>query len=227
MHILRKHIQRSLPELIADIQRAISTREQELAKLGPSRSTLLQQRGFLLNISSAFDNIVQQAVNGMYRDEFFGSLNANNTPTDNNKLLRAAIRQLNDFFVEAMNIRGKRRTISTPSLFALELRFPEPVFDRENPYMVGWSPEYIECSKWEAEMRDLAGRNRGIELPGTANQILVGSMFRDQSGPWEQVAKDHLLRAWDSVRCFAYALLHHLTDEHSASLLATSVLEPS
>ncbi|KAL2808434.1 P-loop containing nucleoside triphosphate hydrolase protein [Aspergillus granulosus] len=220
-NILLKHIQRNLPDLISDIERKISDREQHLSKLGSPRSTLPQQRGFLLNISSAFERITTHALNGIYADEFFGGMSESKSANDNNRLFRATIRRLNDFFSEAMTLRGSRRTIvETQGLLTAP-----PVPSVGNPYMVGWTPDNILRAKLEEEFSELARRNRGVELPGAANQLLVGSLFRDQSKPWEEVARDHLIKTWDSARYFVYELLQHLTDEHTSSLLAGSVLE--
>ncbi|KAL2831878.1 P-loop containing nucleoside triphosphate hydrolase protein [Aspergillus pseudoustus] len=217
--ILLKHIQQNLPELIADMKKKIADREERISKLGSPRSTLQQQRGFLLNISSAFERIVGQALNGMYADEFFGGL-GDQHDQDNSRLLRAAIRQLNEFFAEAMTIRGGRRAIvgaSGPGIL-----WPST---KDNPYMADWAPQLVSREKLEAEATELARRNRGIELPGSANQLLVGNLFRDQSKPWEVLGRDHLLKAWDSVRYFVFLLLQHLTDEHTSALLAGSVIE--
>ncbi|KAL4915998.1 P-loop containing nucleoside triphosphate hydrolase protein, partial [Aspergillus aurantiobrunneus] len=215
--ILLKHIQNNIPGLIADIHQNIADRKERLAKLGPSRSTLQQQRGFLLDIGSNFERITDQALNGMYADKFFNGLEGRTT--DTNRLLRATIRQLNEFFAQAMTVRGCRRTI-------FEGSHPVPQTPG-NPYLDGWTPEYIARGTLEAETSELARQNRGIELPGNSNQLLVGRLFRDQSQPWEELARSHLLKAWDAVRYFAFQVLQHLTDDHTSSLLGISVLEPS
>ncbi|KAL3462370.1 dynamin family protein [Aspergillus heterothallicus] len=217
--ILFDHIRRSLPDLMREIQQKISDREQKLSKLGPLRATVAQQRGFLLNISSAFERITGQALNGMYADEFFGGLTAKRTADSDARLLRASIRRLNDFFAEAMACRGDQRIIGEQGSRVI------PSSTGLNPYMEGWAPRYITRSELETELIELARRNRGIELPGTANQLLVGSLFRDQSGPWEHLAKEHLVKAWEAARYFVYALLRHLTDENTVTLLAGSLLE--
>ncbi|KAL4952513.1 P-loop containing nucleoside triphosphate hydrolase protein [Aspergillus filifer] len=217
--ILLNHIQRNLPDLIADIQSKISDREQALSKLGGPRVTLQQQRGFLLGISSAFERICGQALNGMYADQFFSEAGQEKS----NRLLRAEIRQLNEFFAEAMTLQGERRKIvaSVPGITGAPREG-----DPENPYLGVGTTKYVTRRDLEAESSKLARQNRGIELPGSANQLLVGNLFRDQAAPWEGMAKKHLVRAWDAVRYFVYLLLGHLTDEHTTSLLASRVLEP-
>ncbi|KAL4938067.1 hypothetical protein BDV06DRAFT_201790 [Aspergillus oleicola] len=217
--ILLNHIQRNLPDLIADIQKKISDREQALSKLGGPRGTLQQQRGFLLSISSAFERISGQALNGMYADQFFGEAGEDK----NNRLLRAVVRQLNEFFAEAMTLQGERRKI-VESIPGSTGRPCED--DSDNPYLRVGATKYVTRRELEADSSKLARQNRGVELPGSANQLLVGNLFRDQATPWEGLARKHLLKAWDTVRYFVYLLLKHLTDEHTSSLLAGSVLEP-
>jgi GTPase SAR1 family protein len=219
--ILLKLIRRNLPGLITEIQDKVADRQQRLPKLGPPRSTLQQQRGYLLNISSNFERITVQALNGMYADEFFGGLDGTGTIEDFRRL-RAVIRQLNEYFADAMAIRGCRRKIvdrgPLPSIDDLQVSF-------RKPYMDDWKPEYVERSSIEAEVSKQARNNRGIELPGNANQLLVGSLFRDQSKPWESLAKEHLMKAWESARYFALLVLQYITDDHTYSLLVGSIID--
>jgi hypothetical protein len=219
--ILLQHVQRNLPGLIADIQDKISDRQQRLSKLGSARSTLQQQRGYLLNISSSFERITSQALNGMYADEFFGGFGDNTQGSQDFRRLRAVVRELNEFFAEAMDLRGCRRIIMDclPSE-------PDVRKERREPYMKDWSPEYVTRQELEKEISDQARKYRGIELPGNANQLLVGSLFRDQSKPWEDVAHLHLMHVWESVKYFVCLLLHSLSDEHTYSLLLGTVLAP-
>ena len=221
--ILLKHIHGNLPGLIADIQEKVSGCEQKLSKLGVARSTLQQQRGFLLNISSNFERITGQALNGVYTDEFFGGLD-DTTSAQDFRRLRAVIRQLNEFFADAMAIRGSRRKILEPNGNVLGALGPSSVLKK--PYMDDWKPELVFRDVLEKEVSEQARKSRGIELPGSANQLLVGSLFRDQSKPWEGLAKEHLMKAWESARYFVLLVIQHLTDEHTYSLLAASFIEP-
>ncbi|KAF7593738.1 hypothetical protein BBP40_010913 [Aspergillus hancockii] len=218
--VLLRHVQRSLPGLIEDIREKIADRQQSLLKLGSTRSTLQQQRGYLLSISSSFERITSQALNGMYADEFFGGFGEDTQGSQDFRRLRAVIRELNECFADAMDLRGCRRTIKDSSQnYDLEK-------ERCKPYMENWSPEYVTRQALEQEISDQARKNRGIELPGNANQLLVGSLFRDQSKPWEEIAHLHLMNAWESVKYFVCLLLHNLTDEHTYSLIVGTVLAP-
>ncbi|CRL28200.1 Interferon-induced Mx protein [Penicillium camemberti] len=217
--ILLKHIQRNLPGLIVDIHEKVLDRQSRLSKLGPPRGTLQQQKGFLLNISSNFERITAQALDGMYTDDFFGGLDNEIGPFDQDpRRLRAVIRELNEYFADAMNNIGCGQLIGPFNASMV------PVIG--NPYTHIRAPEIRRRSDIEHEVSIQARQNRGIELPGSANQLLVGKLFREQSKPWEEIAREHLTKSWDSVRDFISLLLQHLANDHTYNLILGNILDP-
>ncbi|KAE8397593.1 P-loop containing nucleoside triphosphate hydrolase protein [Aspergillus pseudonomiae] len=219
--VLLQHIRRNLPGLITEIQDKIADHQQRLARLGPARSTLQQQRGFLLAISSGFERITRQALSGMYADEFFTELGDDTQDSQDFRRLRAVIRELNECFAHAMNIRGSRRILVDMLKQNYDLQL-----EKDKMYMEDWSPEYVTREALEEEIGGQARKNRGMELPGSANQLLVGSLFRDQSKPWEGIARVHLLHTWESVKYFVLLLLRHLADEPTYTRLVETVFAP-
>ncbi|CAI7649160.1 unnamed protein product [Penicillium crustosum] len=217
--ILLKHIQRNLPGLIVEIHEKVLDRQSRLSKLGPPRGTLQQQKGFLLNISSNFERITAQALDGMYTDDFFGGLDNETWPLDQDlRRLRAVIRELNEYFADAMYTIGCSQLIGK---FNLEM-----VSEIGNPYTHIRTPDLRPRSDIEHEVSIQARQNRGIELPGSANQLLVGKLFREQSKPWEEIAREHLTKSWDAVRDFISLLLQHLANDHTYNLLLGNILDP-
>ncbi|KAJ5899484.1 hypothetical protein N7495_004228 [Penicillium taxi] len=218
--VLLKHVQHNLPGLIAEINERVLDRQSRLAKLGPPRCTLQQQKGFLLDISSNFERITTQALNGMYDDDFFGEIDNRTEPLHQDlRRLRAIIRELNEYFVDAMETVGCSQFIAEQNAF-----LPQPIL--ENPYSHINRPKYRTRPDVESDFSIQARQNRGIELPGSANQLLVGKLFREQSKPWEKIAREHLTNCWDSVRDFIGLLLQHLANKHTYSLLMTDFLDP-
>ncbi|KAJ5952867.1 uncharacterized protein N7479_011280 [Penicillium vulpinum] len=218
--ILLKHIQRNLPGLIVDINEKVLDRQSRLTKLGQSRGTLQQQKGFLLNISSNFERITAEALNGMYTDDFFGGLGDDTGPIDQDfRRLRAIIRELNEYFADAMDTIGCSQFI-----YLNNDTFPRPVLG--NPYSNIRKPEYRARADVESDVGIHARQNRGVELPGSANQLLVGKLFREQSKPWEEIAREHLIKSWDTVRDFVGTLLQYLANDHTCNLLLGDVLDP-
>ncbi|KAJ5994698.1 hypothetical protein N7481_001675 [Penicillium waksmanii] len=218
--ILLKHIRRSLPELIAEIEKKLLNRHTRLTKMGAPRSTLQQQKGYLLALSSNFERITNQALDGMYKDVFFGELGDFNLfATAETRRLRATVRQLNEYFAEVMEVYGcKTRIIGVNegniALFS------------SNPYAHIRTPPTKARQDVEKELDRQARQSRGLELPGSANQLLVGSLFRDQSQPWEEIARFHFVRTWEAVDNFVNMVLQHLTDEHTYQQLMGAILAP-
>ncbi|KAJ5095617.1 Dynamin GTPase [Penicillium alfredii] len=223
--ILLGHVRRNLPGLTADIHEKILRAEQALAKMGPPREALKDQRQFLLDISIDFEGITYQALNGWY-DEKSPFLGLNDQEKSERVFpfgrLRADIRDMNDCFTGAMCIRGSRRTIHEGQSPPTE----DVKQERYNPYMDDWTPQYISLQSLEEEMKVCARDHRGVELPGNANQLAVKILFQDQSEPWEKIARAHLSKAWDMVARFVQQLLHYLTDDHTYRLLMARLVSP-
>ncbi|CAG8028979.1 unnamed protein product [Penicillium salamii] len=222
--ILLHHIRRDLPDLIADIQQKISHNEEKVEKMGAPRVTIQDQRQYLIEISSRFARITNQALNGSYVDEFFGG-HKEGTDDSNFHLrrLRAAMREIAESFEEAMSLRGARRMIEYRGV---KLPFLDKRLENSKLYMEDWTPVYVSQDALAEELQGQARQSRGIELPGSANSLLVGSLFRDQCQPWERIAKSHVLQAWELVDNFVQLVLQHLTNDHTRSLLTRYVFGP-
>jgi hypothetical protein len=133
--------------------------------------------------------------------------------------LRATVRQLNEYFAEAMETYGCKIRIIGVNEGNIPLFSP-------NPYAQIRCPPTKNRQDVEKEVDRQARQNLGIELPGNANQLLVGSLFRDQSQPWEEIARSHLVRTWEAVDTFVTLVLQHLTDEHTYQQLVGTILAP-
>ncbi|KAI9925789.1 hypothetical protein MW887_005595 [Aspergillus wentii] len=225
-NILQEHIKRNMPDLVADIEEKISCRQKRLVKLGEERGTVQKERSYLLRIGNNFERTVSNALNGLYTGEFFGGLDPVSLQHDPRRL-RAVVRELNDQFADTMHLRGCRRRIVG---LDEELEDQSPTRKRQKSYVQGSDesgPILVSKTELEQEIEEKIHENRGIELPGNANQLLVGDLFRDQSKPWEKLAKGHIMAVWESVRCFVGLLLHHLSDDHTCPKLMGTVLDPA
>ncbi|KAJ6110296.1 Dynamin GTPase [Penicillium sp. IBT 16267x] len=92
--------------------------------------------------------------------------------------------------------------------------------------MGDWTPNYVCPEDLENEVKNLARENRGLELPGSPNQLLVGILFRHQCEPWEDIAKSHIMNSWDSVKFFIQLVLRDITDDHTRPLLMRHLISP-
>lgn len=218
--LLAEHTLRLMPAMTADVEQMITDREQQLIKLKPERKGLRSQRGYLLEISSKLQHITEQALGGVYTDDFFGSYGENTNSALKFRGLRAVIRELNESFAEAMNIRGCRRIIGYPGCPS------STQTDRFNPYMAGWTPKRVDFVTLQNEISEQAGHSRGTELPGAVNQFVVGSLFRDQAEPWKELAATHLNNAWAAANYFICQAVRHLTDEQTYSRIVEAYVHP-
>jgi hypothetical protein len=215
-------IKQFIPDMAGNIEKMISEKKAQLEKLGPSRATIQEKRAYLLGVSSKCERIMAQALNGMYSDDFFTSEAASGA--HDFRKLRSVIRDLNEDFAEAMELRGAHRII-TDSDTGLQ---PKESFKKEaNPYLDGCEPVYITRKAFEAEVAEQARRSRGLEIPGQVNQRLVESLFRIHSKPWEEIARRHVMTVWEVVEHFVHLLFEYLTDDEIFSALSRAILDPA
>jgi GTPase SAR1 family protein len=88
--VLFEQIQKTLPKLLEDIENRIRATKAARDRLGPSRSTTLQQRNYLIKISQSFYAICLGAIGGYYEHEFFKG--------DSNKSKRLCANLMNKHF---------------------------------------------------------------------------------------------------------------------------------
>lgn len=194
-NVLKDQILRQLPGLLQDVETGISTCERQLERLGTPRTTLEDQRRYLLRASRDFSVLMKAAVDGFYNDPFFGSAK---TAAGYSRRLRAVVQNTLTDFEEDMRLKGQNRIIVESPLFSHASKAGE--ISR---------PDYI------GEVKDLMRRSRGCELPGTFNPLIIGELFTEQCQPWKDIAtgaKDAILGA---VYRAIEAILEHTTAEET------------
>jgi hypothetical protein len=92
------NMQRTLPEIFLEIQDEQQICDAELAKLGPTRTTSMDQRHFLLTIHARFKALVDEGFEGRYKSEYF--------QTGERRRLRNMVRLLSNDFAIAMPEHG-------------------------------------------------------------------------------------------------------------------------
>lgn len=218
--VLFEHIRESLPGLIRDIENNLSGREEELKRLGKSRSTPEEMRSFLLGIAEDFQRLARDAVEGRYGDRFFGDLSADD------RKLRAQLRQLNRAFDAAMLKKGATYDIDWVAegdpyeneddedvpvhlqslIGAYQEKFPDPLS--------------ITSSALTRELENLASLNQGKELPGTPNAELALQFFKKQARPWRQIAEFHLFQVQEVSKAFVDYLFGSVIGANSDTIEA-------
>lgn len=183
--VLLDQIKAELPDLVLEIENNLEDCETKLAKLGTKRTTIEEQRFFLLKIGQSFQALAKAAVGGAYDDAFFGD---SSSDLDYSKRLRAVVQNLNLDFADTMRESGQHRQIC-------EERTRENEEDLEEG-------RAITRADFEAEILLQLKSSRGRELPGMFNPMIVGEIFRQQSRPWGEIASDHAHGVWEAVKTF-------------------------
>ncbi|KAH6665836.1 P-loop containing nucleoside triphosphate hydrolase protein [Plectosphaerella plurivora] len=167
--VLKEQIVTQLPSLIGDIEVGIAECQEELEKLGSPRTTPGEQRQYLYNFSSRFRSLITKSIDGIYHEKFFGV-----AATDEHaeKRIRARIQEAIETFSQTMEANGEENVI-------VEVESSDDLKPRE-----------IERSVYLAHVKNTMKRNRGCELPGTFNPMIISELFRDQAQPWPDLVRN-------------------------------------
>ncbi|OQE24082.1 hypothetical protein PENFLA_c010G03015 [Penicillium flavigenum] len=219
--LLVNHVQRSLSKLVSEINQRTQKIQSSMAKLRTPRETIHQQKALLFNLGSDFHRITEQALTGMYFDDFFATRVDDGQPTARDpRRLRALIHALNEDFADIMDIAGCRQFIHGVNNQITSLLNPC------NPYANIRQPDHKSRLEFELDVLELMCRDRGLEFPGNISPLVVANLFRDQSEPWEEIAGAHVKKSWETSREFVSLLLDHLTDEHMSAVIMRTVIQP-
>ncbi|KAL5334289.1 P-loop containing nucleoside triphosphate hydrolase protein [Aspergillus crustosus] len=215
--IMFKHLAENLQELIASTQSRALYWEYKLSRLGGPQPTLQQQRENLTRISEDFERIVSQGLVGKYTDPFFIKYTRATQ-------LRAVLLQYNNLFVEAMRLRGSRRTIyGWTEGFPL---YPSVTQRAQNPYIGDWQGEYIHRDVLEKELQNKARELRLSQSADDIATLLMNRLFTDQIKPWTDLTGSYLTHIWDAALEFVSLVLQYAAGEHTASILISTIVEP-
>lgn len=196
--LLYKHLKKELPHLQAELNAKHAQTVQELGELGEKRSTVSEQKRFLMGISTAYQTIVASAVDGHYEHPFFVAIDTTKGFEDANNMrrLRAAVQHYNLQFASQMRQFGHKFRIPATDDAAgtnSPQDLPEPPLH----------DEYAKASSKQQEMsredavdwvKNLLVKTRGRELPGNFNPLLMSQLFWEQSENWEELALAHIDR---------------------------------
>ena len=183
--VLLDQIKAELPDLVLEIENNLEDCETKLAKLGTKRTTIAEQRFFLLQIGQSFQALAKAAVGGAYDDAFFSD---SSSDLDYSKRLRAVVQNLNLDFADTMRESGQHRQI-----------YEERTRENEEDLEEGRAITRVD---FEAEILLQLKSSRGRELPGMFNPMIVGEIFRQQARPWGKIASDHAHGVWEAVKTF-------------------------
>ena len=218
--VLLEHITRELPALIEYIERGLQDCRTRLSSLGESRTSLKEQRLFLIRTSQRFQSITKAAVDGDYSDSFF-----NHTDEGYSKRLRAVIQNLNTEFSALMTTKGHRLEIMKDNDNKTDL---DESSELKTDFLasMGGEPKKVSWSTYLSMVRSMMRKNRGRELPGTFNPLLISDLFFNQAEPWQQLAQEHVQQTWEASKTTLELALSTIVDEETNAALQAQVVYP-
>ncbi|OIW28338.1 hypothetical protein CONLIGDRAFT_644532 [Coniochaeta ligniaria NRRL 30616] len=237
---LYAHIKKSMPRLVEEIRLQIKSREAQLDRLGPARSSPQELRQYLTTISKKFERLADDAIRGHYMDDFFNGseseASGHLSPDSSERIhkLRALVRDLNMVFYEVMLTKGHSRAIVDPgnTLMDSAKMFKPPQFPKAvQRWLVHYDvpdPQHVPLQELIELIDERATINRGTEFPGSTNDGLAVREFKNQSSKWKDIATSHIDVVTDVSQSFVEGLLTHIigSDSHTYNSIMTDVVYP-
>ncbi|KAK8859764.1 dynamin family protein [Apiospora arundinis] len=201
-HVLRDQIIQQLPSVLSDVNAGVQYCKEKLARLGAARSSVPEQRRYLLRASTEFLNLLKAATDGVYTDVFFAG---SEETTAHATRLRAIVQNTLYEFAQEMHVKGHARTIQDGK--------------------VGNDPRCISRSDYVNDVKVVMKESRGRELPGTYQPLIVAELFSKQCKPWKGLSMDLCDRILASSLTTVSAAIRHIVDENTAESIQQEVKE--
>ncbi|VUC30845.1 unnamed protein product [Clonostachys rosea] len=222
--VLYDHIRKSLPQVIANVEKNLNKRRDELARLGPPRSDTDERRSFLIKIASQFESLAKDGVDGRYDDPFFGDLE------HENHKFRAQLRNFNRAFQHILWTKGSSKMIIPDGESAKAAEEPPEYLQRflqTYPYDFP-DPIVTTESAVHIDLQRKASINQGKEFPGISNKDLAIKLFQEQAKPWKEISRFHLEKVTFVAKAFVDAVFEHIlgppdTNRTTEVILSTCV----
>lgn len=129
--LLLDHIHSELPSLCDEIEKHLKIYERDLKCISDEQSSLRDQIIFLSKFSQIFLGVCKTAVDDLYKDSFFGSVQSN---LKYGKRLRAMIQNVNAAFATQIRLKGHTKEIvatKPQALAATVKKIPQKVTETE------------------------------------------------------------------------------------------------
>ncbi|QSZ36572.1 hypothetical protein DSL72_006452 [Monilinia vaccinii-corymbosi] len=205
--LLFEHIQRELPNLRRELEKGLSVSQEQLEKLGDSRSTTTECKEYLVQLSADFEKLCKASVDGHYEGSYFRGSATSKHGIDSRRT-RALVQVMNKRFSDNFRLKGRKYQISMsediisdgdsdgPAETSLT-----PQADIDDPIVLTRKEAFDWVNKSLKECR-------GMEVYGTYNPTLISQLFWEQSEKWESLASTHLEDISDVCTNFLKVLLH-------------------
>lgn len=224
--LLFEHIKQELPRLREDLEKGLADTKSQIEIMGDCRATPQECKTYLMQLSLDYRDICKAAVGGSYEGEYFEH-NTDQTfsvesPTAVRRL-RAVIQKMNTEFSDTLRTKGYKYHLkfaegsenTEGSAEAAAADIPENGTSPSGPKP--HEPKKLSHPESLHWVREALTRNRGKELTGNFNPLLIGELFWEQSSKWHRFAVNHLEGVARQCSRFVKQLLEQKcpTDVHS------------
>ncbi|KAK8109130.1 dynamin GTPase [Apiospora sp. TS-2023a] len=247
-----------MPALMSDIGRNRSACAEELANLGPPRRTFYEQQFHLLQISQSFQRIAKSAIDGNWNHPFFEVSDetpddfqcriraaVQNISINFSRYLRKfghrreITSREEDSEDEGSEGEGeeegenKEDECEEKEKEKGKEKGAEEEEDKEmgeNEHDMSLLGEWILLTRTEyvEQVKEKMKQLRGCELPGILNPMVVGDLFRQQSAPWEPLARRYTRRTWRICNKFLEEAITYVADDPgTAAAILREIVKPS
>jgi GTPase SAR1 family protein len=206
-HLLFEHVKQELPQLQSDLSQALDDSNTELAALGSPRTNAKDCKEYLTQLSVGFHRVCAAANEGHYEGPSF-RYDTNEVFSAKSRAsvrrLRATIQKMNARFSDVLREEGHSYHIAMSD---------DPRDDIDLSLSVSSpasKPVRLSRSQAHSWVSDVVHRNRGRELPGSFNPLVVGELFWEQSVKWPDLAKAHVEEVAEVCRQFLMGLLEEM-----------------
>ncbi|KAK4112757.1 hypothetical protein N656DRAFT_836798 [Canariomyces notabilis] len=196
--LLLGHIASSLPSLMREISDRFKICKKQLDEFGDPRASLDEQRLYLMQVSQSFHTLVKSSVTGNYIHSFFQDAK---TELGYRQRIRAIVQNLNEDFETEISTQGHFREIVNGPLAGLAGTK---------------APIKIEEETFISQIERLMKKTRGL-----------ADLFKEQSQPWEGIARRHVDKVWKAASNFVELIFEHTADPSTAKSLLHEVCEPA
>ena len=212
-HFWAWKMQMALPDLLLDIQNEQENCETEMARLGTIRKTSEDQRRFLVRVQANFKSLVDEGVEGQYRNNYFEG--------DENRRLRSVMRKLSNDFALAMH--DHRHTHHIVDLMPLRMK-SLTFLDASPVRLCSW----ITAADYVYKIHDtILTTAQGYELPGCYSPNHIGPLFRLHSINWRALTAAYVKKAICYTERFLCDALNSSTEYSNATKIWIGIVKPS
>ncbi|KAF4637861.1 hypothetical protein G7Y89_g215 [Cudoniella acicularis] len=217
--LLFDHVKKELPNLRDELESKLCVTKADLEQLGVSRSSGQECKAYLAELSLDYYETCKAAVDGHYEGSYFHqNIDTNFALTSASTLsrTRAVVQSLNSQFSDNMRLNGHKYQINmTSGEETAESEFSFGAKKSKNPKKLNRT----EALEW---VRKALIRNRGKELVGNFNPLLIGELFWELSEKWNKLATAHVDKVSDVCSKFLRTLLHDKCPEDVERRIWTS-----